>query len=57
MKTVKTIRTVEKVISVCSWLSRQLCRETRFLADLRCLLECLSFRLVFHIYYFSKERI
>jgi hypothetical protein len=24
MKTVKTIRTVEKVISVCSWLSRQL---------------------------------
>ncbi len=33
------------------------CRETRFLADLRCLLECLSFRLVFHNYYFSKERI
>ena len=57
MKTVKTIKAVEKVISVCSWLSRQLCRETRFLADLRCLLECLSFRLVFHIYYFSKERI
>jgi hypothetical protein len=57
MKTVKTIRTVEKVISVCSLVITSACRETRFLADLRCLLECLSFRLVFHIYYLSKERI